>query len=199
MTGARLTRAVEVPLVVDLDGTLIRCDLLIRGFFKLLTTRPTRAGLALLALGRGKAFLKAAVADEIVLDLDKLPFDPVVLEYLRRERAARRPLYIASAADSRHVEQIASHLNLFDGAFGTSAGINLSGAAKAARLLQTFGPRGFDYIGNDTVDLKVWDVCRRPIAANVSPRLRARLRRRYSNLLELVDASVGGPVMTGAG
>src|SRR4051812_46563863 len=47
------------PLVVDLDGTLIRTDLLFESFFQLLAEQPVKALAAITALKDGKAALKA--------------------------------------------------------------------------------------------------------------------------------------------
>lgn len=176
---------VLVPLVVDLDGTLINSDLLLESFFALLAANPVHAVKAALRLRDGKAALKAALADAAVVDLHDLPFNPVVLDYLKAEKARGRRIYIASASDERHVTRLAEHLGLFDGAFGSDGVRNLAGRTKAARLVEEFGAKGFDYIGNDTVDLAVWDVCRRPMAANASPRLVQEMRRRYADMHDL--------------
>ena len=42
--------------------------------------------------------------------------------------------------------------------------MNLSGQNKARRLVETFGERGFDYIGNDQSDIHVWAVASRRMA-----------------------------------
>jgi 4-hydroxybenzoate polyprenyltransferase/phosphoserine phosphatase len=173
------------PLVVDLDGTLLKSDLLAESFFSLLAAKPGAALKAAMTLARGKAALKARIADEAVVELHSLPFDQEVLALLRAEKAKGRRLYLASATDQRYVTEIAAQLELFDGAFGSDGVVNLSGERKAALLCQEFGPGGFDYIGNSAADLPVWRHCATPIAANAPPALLRRLRREFPGLQTL--------------
>ncbi|SOD98723.1 UbiA family prenyltransferase [Caenispirillum bisanense] len=187
MTSAQTNPAptVPVPLVVDLDGTLIRSDMLLESFFALLATHPVRALKAAAHVRQGKAALKAALADEAVVDVALLPFDERVVEYLRAEKAAGRPVYLASASDQRLLERFAEHLDFFDGVFGSDRSVNLAGNAKANRLVAEFGRGGFDYIGNDTVDMAVWKTCRRAVVVNASSRLLARLQAEHADLVDL--------------
>lgn len=183
--GASTGLGEAVPLVVDLDGTLIKSDLLVESFFSLLTVNPVAALTAVFAWRQGRAALKARIADEAVLELHNLPFDTDVLAYLHAEKAKGRKIYLASATDRRLVEAVAAHVGLFDGAFGSDGTVNLSGGRKAELLCLEFGEGGFDYIGNAQADLPIWNRCARPIAANAPPGLLARLKRRHAGLLIL--------------
>jgi len=176
------TASPTCPLVVDLDGTLIKSDLLVESFFVLLTLNPVAAARAVGALVHGKAAMKARIADEAILELHNLPFDAAVLAYLRAEKAKGRRLYLASATDRRIVRGVAEHVGGFDGAFGSDGTVNLSGPRKADLLCREFGEHGFDYIGNADADIAVWNRCATPIAANASPALLRRLGRRYPGL-----------------
>lgn len=171
------------PLVVDLDGTLVKTDLLVESFFALLAVDPAAALRAVLALRRGRPALKAVLADRAVVELHSLPFDQAVLDYLRGEKAKGRRIYLASATDRRYVEAIADHVGLFDGAFGSDATTNLAGDRKAQRLCAEFGAQGFDYIGNAWVDVAVWRACAVPVVANPSPALVQRLKPLFPGLV----------------
>lgn len=171
------------PLVVDLDGTLVKTDLLVESFFALLAVDPAAALQAVLALRRGRPVLKAVLADQAVVELHSLPFDQAVLDYLRAEKAKGRRIYLASATDRRYVEAIAEHVGLFDGAFGSDQATNLAGARKAQRLCAEFGEKGFDYIGNAWVDVAVWQACDVPVVANPSPALLQRLKPLFPGLV----------------
>ena len=70
----------KVPLVVDLDGTLIRSDLLIEALFQRLVSSPSSVILNFFALLRGKAQFKDAVARGVNLDPASLPYDDAVLQ-----------------------------------------------------------------------------------------------------------------------
>jgi 4-hydroxybenzoate polyprenyltransferase len=165
----------RVPLVVDLDGTLIRSDLLVESAFAYLGHHPSGIGSLLTALLRGKAELKAYIAAKTEIDPAYLPYDPRVLDLINRARAAGRPVYLASASNERYVGLVAAHLDLFEGWFASSTSENLSSATKADRLVNTIGEGGFDYIGNDVADLEVWSRARQRIAVHPSAAVERRL------------------------
>ncbi len=167
------------PLVVDLDGTLIKTDLLIESFLVLLGAHPLKALGSLSALSRGKAALKARIADEVVIDLHTLPLNQPLLARLRAEKAAGRALYLASASDRRYVEPLAAHLGLFDGVFASDGHRNLAGPAKAQRLCEAFGEGGFDYVGDALVDMAVWDRAAGVLVVAPSPALRQTVCARF--------------------
>ncbi|TKC91774.1 UbiA family prenyltransferase [Trinickia terrae] len=155
------------PLVVDLDGTLIRSDVLIESGFAFLKSKPHRFYKPLLWLLRGgKPALKAGLADTTNLDVSVLPYDPVVLEWLTAERKAGRHLVLATASHERYAQAIASHLDLFDRTFATDAGTNLSSSNKRDRLVAEYGEKGFDYAGNSHDDIAVWRSANRAYVVN---------------------------------
>jgi len=166
------------PLVVDLDDTLICTDLLVEAACRLLATRPAACLLLPFWLVGGKAALKNRLADRVALDPASLPYNAPLLEKLRAEKAAGRPLYLASASPRKFVEAVTAHLDLFDGFFATEAR-NLSGVAKARMLAEYFGENGFDYAGNAVVDFHVWRRAGQAIAVNVRGGVARRFRKEY--------------------
>ena len=122
------------PLCVDLDGTLVRTDLLHEQFLLLLRQRPQ----ALLSLPRwllgGKAALKRRLADLVRLDLDTLPLNEPLVDYLAAERAKGRELALLSAADDTLVQAYALQLGLFSWAQGSDGQLNLAGAKKLVAI-----------------------------------------------------------------
>lgn len=140
-----------VPLVVDLDGTLIRADLLCEGLFRILRQRPWRLFTLVAALLRGRAAFKAQVAREADLDPAGLPWNETVIAHLREQHAHGRSLWLATAADRRPAEAVARHLGLFDRVFASAPDDNLKGARKL-EVLQAAAPTGFDYIGDAAAD-----------------------------------------------
>lgn len=166
MVEARLDspqRAEDLPLVVDLDGTLIRGDFVIESFFALLARQPLRALAALTALGQGRAAVKAILAAAVTIDVATLPLNEDLVAWLRQEKARGRRIYLASASDRKFVDAMAAEIGLFDGVFASDPTRNLSGAAKAAALSAAFGTGGFDYAGNSSVDVPVWQAAHEAI------------------------------------
>lgn len=175
--AAQLERPDATPLVVDLDGTLLRGDLLIETFAAEAARDPRRALRALSVLPKGKAALKACVAEEAPFDPSTLPYDPDVLALLEEAAAQGRPLYLASASNERQVEAVAVHLKLFAGWMGSTDTCNLSAGRKADLLVERFGEGGFDYIGNESADLPVWSKARRCISVGAPAGVRRKLER----------------------
>jgi 4-hydroxybenzoate polyprenyltransferase/phosphoserine phosphatase len=174
VSPSTLETAVKTPLVVDLDGTLLRSDLLVESFFASLESSLTSA-LSSLASIADKAELKKSLAQTADIDLTNLPFDSDVLAHIESARAQGRSVYLASASNEKFVGAIASHLGLFDGWLASDHVNNLSGARKAKRLVEMFGPRGFSYIGNSTDDLEVWRVADEKLAVRPTQVLRSKL------------------------
>ena len=164
-----------LPLVVDLDGTLLRSDLLVESFFQGFAADWLLPARAVRSLAHGKARMKAEIAERTEIDPATLPYDEVVLARIHAAMAQGRAIYLASASNERYVAAIAGHLQLFRGWFASDARRNLSGEAKAERLVEAFGSRGFDYIGNDGADLPVWAVAAHSIAIRASSSVRRRL------------------------
>jgi len=144
------------PLVVDLDGTLIRTDLLLESASQFLIQNPLAFFKPLLWLMRGKTVLKTELAQRVHLDLSALPYNTDVLDWLRAEKQSGRRLVLATASHRVLAEQVAQHLHLFDEVLATEGDTNLKSAAKAQALVNRFGDAGFDYVGNDWPDMQVW-------------------------------------------
>ncbi|MGF6934846.1 hypothetical protein OKW41_004008 [Paraburkholderia sp. UCT70] len=94
------------PLVVDLDGTLLRSDVLIECVWAFLKASPLRCWQLLVwLLHGGKAGLKARLA-------------------------AGRALVLATATHQRYAQAIADHPGCFDEVHATEGEVNLSARRK---------------------------------------------------------------------
>jgi len=142
-------------LCVDLDGTLLDSDILYESLLVLLARNPLYLFLLPFWLLQGKAALKRQIAARVTVDPRHLPYNARVLELLRS--TSQRPRVLCTASDHLLVAPIAAHLELFEQVIASDGERNLSGSRKAQALVDTFGERGFDYAGNGTVDLAVWD------------------------------------------
>jgi 4-hydroxybenzoate polyprenyltransferase/phosphoserine phosphatase len=172
-----------IPLCVDLDGTLIRSDLL----YEALARLPKGGFVSLIQapfwLSRGRAGFKKEVASRVSLEPSSLPYDERLIEFLRGEKSRGRRLVLVTASDLRWAEQVAAHLELFDEVMGSDGATNLEGETKARALVERYGDRGFDYAGNGSADLPVWKKARRAIAVNAPPAIENGLRQ-DGNLVE---------------
>ena len=144
------------PLIVDLDGTLLRTDLLVESAFAFLRHNQLQALAPLSWLLAGKANLKAKLAAATPLDVASLPYDRHVISFLEQEKADGRTLILATASHQDYAEAIATHLGFFDRVLATHGDINLSARNKRDVLVREYGEKGFDYLGNSRDDLTVW-------------------------------------------
>ena len=173
-----LTGAAEVPLCVDLDGTLVKSDTLVDSLLVLLRTRPARAFKLPAKVLHGKAAFKAYVSASITVDVVHLPYNRELLEFLQQQHAQGRPIYLATGADLSVARRVADHLGIFAGVLGSDGSTNLTGTNKLDRLRTLPGSGEFDYIGNDTPDLPLLAHARQPMVANPSLGLRMGLKAR---------------------
>ena len=165
----------SIPLVVDLDGTLILTDMLYESMVKASQEKPLSSTLKIpYWLSRGKATLKQILAKHYTIDAAHLPYNLEFLNWLKAQGAAGRKLILCTASDRTIATAIAAHLGLFDEVMASDGHINLSRHHKAEALVQRFGKGGFDYAGNSRADLAVWAQARRAILVNASANVRQK-------------------------
>jgi len=161
----------NTPICVDLDGTLTRSDLLVESLLALIKSKPSYLLLIPFWLLRGKAALKYEIAKRIELNHASSPYRLELIHWLKRAREQGHPLYLCTASSQKLAQGVADYLGFFDGVFASDERTNLSGQRKAARLVETFGERGFDYCGNHPVDLAIWRHSRHAIPVGCGRRL----------------------------
>lgn len=165
-----------LPLVVDLDGTLLRSDLLLETTVLLMRERPWKLPALLPWLAQGKPHLKQQLALATQLDVQTLPYDADVLALVNQAREAGRPVVLATASHRLLAERVAQHLGVFDDVMATEGDLNLSARRKQAALVARFGEQGFDYVGNSADDLPVWRSARQAYVANATPAVQRQAR-----------------------
>ena len=167
----------HIPLVVDLDGTLVLTDTLHESALALVRDRPLAVPLLLWWLLHGKLRLKSELAGRTSPSPAYLPWNDGLVEFLRHERARGRRLVLATASRREVAENVAEHLGLFDQVLGSSDTMNLKGAAKREELVRLFGVGGFDYVGDSLVDIPVWTASR---MAHVAGRMQSLPKTAFS-------------------
>jgi phosphoserine phosphatase len=174
----------SMPLVLDLDGTLIAGDLLYKSFFSILRRNPLIVFSCAAWLLRGRAALKRELALRNRIDWERLALHRDVLDLARQEKAAGRTIVLATAADAVLAGQFAARLGFFDQMFASDGERNLKGSAKAELLSQTF-PAGFIYAGDSKADLAVWARAAGIVLVNARQSVRNAARTLGKPMLEL--------------
>ncbi len=178
-----------LPLCVDLDGTLVKSDTLVDTVLVLARQDP----MAVLRfpgwMAQGKAAFKRKVTSLAEIDVERLPYNRPLLEYLREEHAKGRQIWLATGADTLLAERVAAHLRLFAGVLASDGKTNLTGHNKLAVFEQSF-PQGFCYIGNARPDVPLLTCCTEPMVANPHGALSAGLRAARVTPVRRFDDSV---------
>jgi 4-hydroxybenzoate polyprenyltransferase len=167
----------DLPLIVDLDGTLIRTDLLVECLYQLVKDRPILLFALPFWLLRGKAYFKKQVASRVPVDPSLLPYNEAFLQYLRGEFERGRTLILATASFRTAATRVSTYLGLFSEVLATDETINLSGRHKLRRILEIYPERGFDYAGNARPDLHVFASARNAILVDPEPGVLAATRK----------------------
>ena len=183
----------NLPLVLDLDGTLVLNDLtheLIAGAALLNPLRFPSQGL--LGLRGDKPEMKRRMLARLGHRFDPahLPYNPAVLSIARAHKSRGGRVYLCSGSHEDLVHAIVEHLPELDGGWGTREGYNMTSSRKAAFLSSEF-PDGFIYTGNSRQDLKVWAAAEIGLAVNPPPEF-ADVRTVRGERVEVVDRTRGG-------
>ena len=158
--GANVDLNADLPLAVDLDGTICLADTLAWLRARCADTSAEWEARRLEALARNKQSEKIFLWEQVGLDLDTLPFDAPLLAELAAEQAKGRSLVLVTGSAQGFADAVVDRFPFFAAARGSRPEINLTGPRKAAALVAEFGLRGFDYLGDSLADLPVWAAAR---------------------------------------
>jgi len=177
------------PLVIDLDGTLIRSDMLVESGFAFLKQNPLHLFSMVNWLLTSKARLKRELAEKVDLDVTTLPYVPEVLAFIKEEKSKGRKIVLATASHMIYAKKIADHLELFDDVIATESDVNLTSTQKAERLVSLYGKKGFDYAGNSMDDITVWPFARESIVVNPEAGVLSKAKK-IGNISKIIDAKL---------
>jgi hypothetical protein len=138
-------RAGDVPLVVDLDHTLVCGDVAIEAMVRVARRGIVALIVLMLVCLRGRA-MKTFLARYTPVDPATLTYNKSVLTLIGARRSGR-PVILATAAHWRTARRVAAHLGLFDHIIASSSRANLKGTAKLEAIYALLGKETFDYVG----------------------------------------------------
>ncbi len=136
------------PLIVDLDGTLIKTDILMEQVIAFVRMNPFHFFLVLIWFFQGFAKLKYEVFLRTSLNASTLPLNDDVISLIGEARKNGRKIVLATASFLENANQVANHVNIFDEVLATTIDFNLRGKNKAKVLIEKFGEKKFDYVGD---------------------------------------------------
>lgn len=166
----------SVPLVVDIDGTFLKTDMLFEGFWQALGKAPLATLKAAATCFFDRAKLKARIAEIADVRVDLLPVNPAVLALVQQARDRGRTVVFASAADQSMVRHLAHHYELNGDHLASDGRTNMKGGTKAAALVARYGKGGYAYAGDAAADLPVWQNAAEAIVIGSHPDTVERLK-----------------------
>ena len=185
----------SVPLVVDVDGTLVSGDLLIEALMRLVAVSPLTAlslpFWAVLSIVDGESALQRRLARAAAPAPETLVLNPAVTKEIAAARAAGREVWLVSSADERLVAPLAGAVAAA-GSLTSDGRTRLVGETRSSVLVERFGEGGFDYVGCRRRDLPVWRRARRAVGVGLPTRL-ARAVRSLDDQARLLPGIGGRP------
>lgn len=189
-----------MPLIVDLDHTLIAGDLLLKSSIGVLRQNPLLVFIYPVWFLRGKGYLKDQLVKRFPIDASRLKYNQKVIDYIKTRKKRGDQIILATASHKLYAFGVAAYLktkktpkntavigkdlftqsskklkskplNLFDDVMASNKNFNLSSGNKAAKLVERFGTHGFDYMGDHKRDLPVWEVANLAILVNASDKI----------------------------
>ena len=157
---------IDRTLYIDLDGTLLKTDMLWESALLLVRSKPWLFFSLLMSAIKGRAYLKRYIANRVDIKPETLPFNRELLEWLRLQHDKGRRLVLATASDELLARKIAAHLNIFADVIGSDGVNNLKSSKKLASIQQQGAD--FEYAGNSRSDLIIWNSCTRAIPVGAS-------------------------------
>jgi hypothetical protein len=172
----------DLPLVVDLDGTLVLDDTLELMVRRMMATHPHMAVTAVLRLLRGRAHLKHYLWQRYPLGPEHVRWNNVLLHRLQHEASAGREIVLATGAPDPLARTLVAEIAGIREVLATTPRLNLTSDRKAAALVHRFGWRGFVYAGNSRADLAVWEAASGAWVCNAPNTLATEAARRTAVL-----------------
>ena len=172
----------QSTLYVDLDGTVIKTDLLFESILLLLKKNFFLALLVPVWLLKGKANLKHQLSKRVHIPVELLPLNTEFHDYLKEEVERGRNIVLISASNQLPVRQVGDYLGLFIDAMGSDEDHNLKSKSKVTRILQLDPAGGFIYAGNSKADIAVWSEASEAILVNCKRSLAKSLQHGNENI-----------------
>jgi 4-hydroxybenzoate polyprenyltransferase/phosphoserine phosphatase len=182
----------NIPLVVDVDGTLINTDLLQEAAIILFKKNPAYIFKAAVWLLKGRAYLKNKIFELVQLQYESLPYNKDVINFIEKEFSAGRKIVLATASPLSAAVEISKVYPVFSEVYGTSGNINLKGKNKLQLLLEKFGQGNFDYIGDSRADVNIFARCRYAYLVNPAMGVEREVKKMpgFKNILSNTKATV---------
>jgi len=180
-------------LYVDLDGTLVKTDILYESVFLLIKKNFLYLFLFPLWLLRGKAELKYKISQLVDINPETLPYNEDFLNYIKREHLKGREIILATATTEKYAKAIADYLGVFSHVIASSVDKNVSGNTKYKQINKQ--TKEFSYAGNAVIDMLIFRHAQESIIVNPTCALRRRMPEIANKTLVFENKKSGKAVL----
>ena len=186
-----MERHTDIPIFVDLDGTVTKSDLLFESLVVALKKNPLVLFMLPYWLLSGIANLKYNLALYADVDCKTLPLNQELYSFILEQKKNNRKIFLATASNQKYAEAIHRHFDVFDGFISSDQFNNLKGRAKLEKIKEISSD--FAYAGNSSEDFEIFREARESYLVNPTRRAR-KLAERYP-----VDHRLDAPATAGIG
>lgn len=184
----------DLPLVVDLDGTLLKTDSLYETLLDILRADPVSLWRLPGLVIAGRPATRQFLAERSKSDIETWPVREDFLAFLETEAARGRRIVLATGADRSVAETVAARFPFIAEVIASDGASSMEGQAKAEHLCRAF-PQGFIYAGSSADDYPVWEKSRHKILVNAPDALARRVRRLGEPLKEFPRQQLGADLI----
>nr|WP_308937294.1 UbiA family prenyltransferase [Duganella vulcania] len=182
-----------LPLLVDMDRTLIQTDLLSEAANLFVAAHPAKLFRLCGWARAGRGTLKSQLACNTCIDVASLPYHAQLIQWLREKRAAGRRLVLVTAFERNVAQRLFAHLGFFHELLLTAGSGDTGPVNKLEHITARF-PRGqFEYVGDSWSDMAVWQASRTAHVVSRSRRLISAVGK-FGNLGEVFQPCAFSPL-----
>jgi len=138
---------------------------------------------------KGKAYVKSMIASKATIDVERLPYNQEVVKFISYEKNKGREVILVTATNTLYAEQIAKYLKIFSLAIASNDIINLKSVNKRDKLESLYGKNGYDYLGDSSDDIVVWESANSALLVTNGDRNRKRRFEKKGALFDKVFSS----------
>ncbi len=171
-----MQQCTQLPLCVDLDGTLVRTNTLFEAALSAIQKNPWIIFTIAAAGLRSKAAVKHVIGIHAALDPSTMPYNKDFLAWLKNQHAQGRTLMLATASDKAIADAVAQHLGMFQEVIASTPEHPVSATNKYHVLNNRFGTHNFSYAGNSDADITVWKCAASAIIVDATEDISRKVR-----------------------
>ena len=168
---------IDVPLVVDLDGSLLDGDGSHLTVAHYLVSSPTAVIRCLLWLLKGRNYLRCQAVANYQIDHSKLKLRHQVVDIIQQEKKSGRKLILATGSPEPLGVRINQEYFFFDYVLGSRVDYHCVGKRKLGALRSLIKDSEFIYIGDSHNDLAIWADAPYAILVNPSQSLEEKAQK----------------------